>query len=317
MSTFSFRLRFILAPYDAIGLTEASVALAPAGAGVAFRLKAHQRDNAIKDARDLVVTGESWDSEQDAREVGMRVKNSMMLALSTLRTGADFGDRRRGSFFYPAGLKMLERQTGERVLNDVHGLMTFTSHPPPRFAPMSASIERTIQPDRFLAAFERAYQTEYTPTEAESLAFELYNASFFERTPRTRFLTLVIAVEALLQPKERGPKAMAHVRYLIEQTQDSDALTDTEKASLTGSLSWLLHESISQTGRNLAAERLGERTYMELPAPAFFSHCYELRGDIVHPSGVKRDERIIDSTAATLQTFVADLLAGFRIGLDT
>jgi hypothetical protein len=125
-----------------------------------------------------------------------------------------------------------------------------------------------------------------------------------------------MAIEALLKPGDRRPEAREHVETLLAHTRDSEVLTPQEKSSMLGSLRWLLQESISLTGRQLALARLGERKYMNLPPGRFFGHCYDLRSQLVHGMGVRGDEAIVGTTAASLEVFVADLLAGFRIGFD-
>jgi hypothetical protein len=173
-----------------------------------------------------------------------------------------------------------------------------------------------MQPDRFLRLFRRAYDLSWAPSERESLAFELYNESFFEKSPRARFLALVIAVEALLDPKPRGSTAAEHVQQLIDMTNASENLTESERNSIVSSLRSLRNESIAHAGRTMAQSRLAPREYMGMSAQNFFRHCYALRSKMVHGAGVRDDEPVIGSTAASLQTFVADVLAGALVGFD-
>jgi hypothetical protein len=63
---------------------------------------------------------------------------------------------------------------------------------------------------------------------------------------------LMMASETLLVPADRHTEVRAHVSELIEQTETSN-LPASEKASVIGSLRWLLQESISQAGRKLAS----------------------------------------------------------------
>ena len=119
-------------------------------------------------------------------------------------------------------------------------------------------------------------------TNRERLSLDLYNASFFEISPHARFLTLVMAVEALLEPEPRPDPVRAHVEELIRLTEMSGALPQNQKESLCGSLRWLLNESIGQAGRRLAREHLGAKTYGGLSGPQLFTHVYTLRSNLVH-----------------------------------
>jgi hypothetical protein len=64
-----------------------------------------------------------------------------------------------------------------------------------------------------------------------------------------------------------------------------------------------------QAGRRLA-ESLGDRRYAEEEPRRFFTRCYDLRSKLV-PGYHPRPERgEVDALAATLESFVSDLLAG-------
>jgi hypothetical protein len=143
----------------------------------------------------------------------------------------------------------------------------------------------------------------------ERVSFDLYNAAHFEKSERARFLTLVIAVEALLEPESRSLVAREHVTELIQITKNSQSLSNTERNSLIGSLNWLRNESIRGTARKLVEKRLGKREYMDLPAPMFFLKCYDLRSKIVHNGYWKGQPQSIGKYVAILETFVADLLS--------
>jgi hypothetical protein len=232
-----------------------------------------------------------------------------MLSLVRLRIGADFGIRTPKSAFTQAGLAMLEQQSNRRTLNDFHGLMVYEREPVPLFVSASADMVRGVQQEKFEEVFRYALLNSRQLTDRERVSIECFNASFFQNTVDTRFLLLMIAIEALLEPTERQEKAHKHVEQLIDLTRKSTLLTKDEKNSLLGSLKWLFRESIGKTGRDLA-KRLGNRTYSGRSPSSFFNYCYSLRSNLVHgnmpfPS---RDE--VSSVAATLEVFVSDLLSG-------
>ena len=117
---------------------------------------------------------------------------------------------------------------------------------------------------------------------------------------------LMMAVETLLVPTDRPSEVQAHVRALIEQTEAAE-LPTSEKASLLGSLRWLLHESISQAGRKLASSLEG-RTYMDLPPSKFFNRCYELRSRLVHGAMPRPSFEEVNTVTGPLEQFVGHLL---------
>jgi len=139
------------------------------------------------------------------------------------------------------------------------------------------------------------------------LALELYSASFFEPTVRARFLTLMMAIETLIKPKKRIGKGKEFVEYLIGQAKQSN-LINSERQSLLGSLQWLLKESISKTGRDLADKYIGEQKYLNKPPKHFFAYCYSIRSELVHQGYAKDESLNFGTLVGELQRFVADLL---------
>jgi hypothetical protein len=208
-------------------------------------------------------------------------------------------------------LAMLEQKLGQRVLNDVHRLMVFESEPPPLFAKLGPpSLIRGIPRERFEKVFLYAIAHPSEISNRERLSLDLFNSSFFQRSAGARFLSLVMAVEALLRPCARSRAATEHVEHLTNLTRESESLLASERDSLLGSLRWLLQESINQTGRRLATERLGAHTYMDRDPVRFFSYVYNLRSQLVHGSTSYPSHDVISSVVAALEGYVSDMLSG-------
>lgn len=310
MPNFSFRVRFLRSPTDTINI-DASRWEWPIGEDIpSLILCSYQQNETIKDSKTLIFKSEGWPSQEAAAQAAGKYVPALMFTLARLRVGADFGNRAPSSAFTSAGLSMLEQQQGFRILNDVHGLMLYESDPQPRFVKSRVDILRGVKQGHFEQVFSRAVERDGQPTERERLALDLFNASFFQRSADSRFLVLVMAIEALLDPPLRSQKALAHVESMITATQDSKSLTADEKQSFLGSLRWLRYESISQTGQRLASGCLGERKYMDKKAPAFFSYCYGLRSRLVHGEHPIPTQQEVGSVVAQLEVFVSDLLSG-------
>lgn len=139
------------------------------------------------------------------------------------------------------------------------------------------------------------------------LALALFNASFFQRSADSRFVLLVMAVEALIDPAPRSAEARAYVDGLITQTRSS-SLSEAEKQSIIGALRCLRNESINSAGRRLASARLPSKFYQDKLPPDFFSHCYQLRSNLVHGNLPFPTFEEVGAAAATLEVFVSDLL---------
>lgn len=205
---------------------------------------------------------------------------------------------------------MLEQETGRRVLNDTHGLMVYETEPKAMFAGAgNPDFIRGVPEDRFTRVVRAAFTDPEPLTPEERLAADLFGVSFFQDNADSRFLLLMIAYEALLDPPQRPQEAVQLVDSFIATARES-LLEDSDKASLIGSLEWLRNESINRTGRRLAQQRLGDRMYADSEPADFFSHCYGLRSKLVHGSQPAPTRNEIGSAAAALEIMVGDLLAG-------
>jgi hypothetical protein len=267
------------------------------------------QDQPIKEASALALCGKRACSAEDATHLGERWRDALETAIARLGVGADFGDLGPRSYLSEAGMRLLEHQFGvPRVLNDEPGLSVFTLHPPPTFVSGSAAGTKSPDETETKAAITLAFASGPHHTPAQRLAFDLYSASFFQPAADARLLMLMMAIETMLDPQDRDEATSAHVREVISLTQEAD-LPDSQKHSLLGSLQWMLQESISQSGRRLAASLTG-RTYMNQTPQKFFTTCYDLRSRLVHGATARPDFDRVNSAAGQLKLFVGHLLSG-------
>lgn len=305
MEEYGFRIRFRLP--DSVRLGTEEVTTWTLASGVWMRsLTQHQP---IKDASALAVRGEGAGSAEEATRLGERWRDALETAFARLGVGADFGERGPRSYLTQAGARLLEHQYGvPRVLNDEPGLSVFTSDPPPRFVETSGAVMKSVNEAKTKAAITVAFASGPHHTPAQRLAFDLYSASFFQPAADARLLMLMMAIETMLDLQDRDEATSAHVHELISLTAAA-ALPDSQKRSLLGSLKWMLQESVSQSGRRLAASLKG-RTYMNQPPQKFFKTCYDLRSRLVHGTRPRPDFERVNIAAAHLEVFVGHLLSG-------
>lgn len=270
----------------------------------------------LRDTEWLSVRGESYETREQAQEAAAIWGTRLRLAFSLLRMGADFGLRAPRGGLTEAGLKMVEESSGRRALNDVHGVTVFECDPPPVFASVSAEGKVGKPVQRFLGLLSAAAETDPTMSAKEELAFDLYSASFFERSADARFLMLMMALETLIEQEPRGETVAAHVARLVVATKEADDIPQTERESLIGSLRGLEQESVGQAGRRLA-ESLGEREYMGEAPRSFFNRCYELRSALVHGHYPRPEAGEVGTRAANLEGFVGDLLGAALLDVAT
>lgn len=271
---------------------------------------------ALQHAELLALRGERYATEVDARHEGERWASRLRVGFARLGIGADFGERSHRGMVMRAGLQMMERMTGERVLADAPGVLVFECDPPPRWAsvgPISPQVGKPVE--RVLRVLRAAAERDLAFNERETLAFDLYSASFSETHSEPRFLLLMMAVETLVEQQERGEAVANHVNDLIDQTRNAQ-LPAPEIDSLVGSLDALKKESVGRAGRRLAAS-VGDRRYMDGQETALecFTRCYEMRSQLVHGHFPRPEIGDVSVRAAALERFVGDLLGAALLDL--
>lgn len=267
-------------------------------------------DERLCDATSLVIRGEGYATEGEAAREGERWRDVISRAFARVHLAADFGDRNPVNMLTKAGEEWFSEIFGHPVLGHVPGVTVFEDQPGLRFvsAPRIDVCKRPSE-ERNRLVLTQAAQINDPLSGPERLAFDLYSGSFFQPSADSRLLMLTMAIETLLDPQPRSDAAKAHVTAMIAATEANADLTRSERASLRGSLKWLLDESIGQAGRRLA-RTLEPRTYLGKAPAAFFTRCYDMRSALTHGNVQRPHQREVAALAASLELFVADLLAG-------
>lgn len=306
--SFCFRLRFKLGDTVEIKTTSSQLVLSKDPSELVI-LKPRAQELTLSDARQLILSGERYGSEEEASEAAVRWRAHLQAALARCNVGADFGERAPQGAFTQHGLAMVAGESGSRVLNDVHGTSVFACEPQPVFASMGPFRAKVGKPaERLSEAIRSARQRGVALSDREQLAYDLYSASFFQSSADARFVLLMMALETLLDPQDRSPEVLAHVDTLLAATRRS-GLPDNEVNSIVGSLTYMRKESIGQAGRRLV-QALGERRYMDERPTQFFTRCYAMRSQLVHGHYPLPTRTEVDRRAASLELFVSHLLSG-------
>ena len=309
--SYTFRIRFNRATATTI-LTDAPEVQLPAPeTGISLTLRTTS-GKSLKDDEGWALVGEGYRSDRDAWEAGSRIQDILVLALAKLRIGANFGNRApiHGQYiktqFTPEGLQSTQHLLkDERHLNDDPGLSVYLSVPRPKFISYTPLVLIAKELDNLKNTFVSVLTRGRPPTPRERVALELFFASFFQSSADVRFLLLVMAVEALIEPRPKSTEAVAYIDDFITEIKYSEII-ESEKSSLIGSLKYIRDELINQAGKRLAERILGDALYDGRCAPVFFSHCYDLRSKLVHGKTPSLEE--ISRMGAHLEVFVSDLL---------
>ena len=317
MGDFTFRYRLKLAPRSSIDGEAHRVILLQRSDGRTVELASPDAETPLSKARELVLRASGWQTSEEAERHGSDHRDALTLALMRHRIGTYPVAVAPKGRFYPVALRAMEGKMGVPVVNDSYELMVFETEPAPRFAFVGpATVIMSIDTIRLGATFGALSAYSLVLSDRERLAIDLFNTSFLEMSSVTRLLTLVMAVEALLELRPRSANAIALVERLISDVDGSEDISLGEKDGLRGSLQYLRRESISSAGRALARSRLGDRRYCDLTPDEFFRACYEMRSRLVHGSEPSPDYADVGRLAATLEVFVSDLITEPFIPLE-
>jgi len=261
----------------------------------------------IKDRNQVAVLGRPYTSKDQARAAAEKSKRALLYWAIEQHLGIDFGDGKQRSMATKAYLGMLEKQNGHPFRNDIHGIDVYEHVEKLKFVSVSGKAMVGKNPPRLIDTFQREYLSSRRLTEKEVLASEIYASSFFDVSARSRFITLVTAVEALLKPLKRPDEVEALVKELKATTEKSKIDKPTRE-SIIGSLDRLRHQSIGQAGRMLTRRLIPNELFNEYKSVDFFTRSYDLRSKILHRGTIEDDLVDIWHLANVMESFVARLL---------
>ena len=302
-----FRLRFSFPEAYRIDSDAEEIELLVLPHGERIRLRSHAPETPIKDDPSPHVLGGSFPSEDEARAAAEKSKRALLYWAIEQRLGIDFGARKQRSMATNKYLAMLEKEHGCPCRNDIHGIDVYEHIGKLKFVRTEAQATVGKFPPRLIGTFQREYMNSRQLTEKQLLASEIYASSFFDVSSRSRFITLVTAVEALLEPLVRSNEVQSLVAELEATTQRS-IIDKPTKESIIGSLQWVKYQSIRQAGRMLADRLISKEVFDGQSSADFFTRCYDFRSQILH-SGAIMDESVDTLYLANVvEEFVARLL---------
>lgn len=307
MPLYDFRLRFNFPEAYRIGSDVEEIELLVLPLGERIRMRSGAIGTPIKDCAQVAVLGGPFASEDQARDAAEKAKRALLYWAIEQRLGIDFGDGKQRSGATKAGLAMLQKQHGCPVRNDIHGIDVYEHVEKLRF--VNVYVEATVgkHPPKLIDTFRREYLHTRHLTEKQMLASEIYASSFFDVSSRSRFITLVTAVEALLEPLKRSDEVEALVEEFKAKTRQS-TIDQSTRDSIIGSLERLRHQSISQAGRSLADRLVRNELFDEQSSADFFTRCYDWRSQILHTGTIAGESVDMRHLANVMEDFVSRLL---------
>lgn len=302
MSIHKFRIRFELSPDDRLHLEGERLEFdlgAPIGQ-VEFIGRSDEKS--VSTATELIVRSRSgYASSEVARAYGEIVARALFMGAVRERLGIDLGKEGPKGFLTAYGKQLLAQQMGfdGNLVDDQPGLLCYEDSGNTRFAkfgPARAIVGRPLT--RFLNGVRDSLADAQHLSSKSLLGLELYNASKFEHSLRTRFLSLITVVEVLAERPIRQNVALALVQQFAD-TVRSAALATNERDQLLRAARDLELESIGGACRGLVAEHVGSAESKE------FRDWYNARSSLVHTGATTLD---LPSVLDRVDKVVAQLL---------
>ena len=262
----------------------------------------------LSESSEIYIHSDGYNSEVEARLEGEKVKKSILIACSMRRIFVDVGKDRATSMLGEKVKQKIWNEHQIQIIDEVHGLDVYDARKQTSVIKGSSpSIILENSATDLIKDIQSLFSTSVRLNDKDLLAFELYGASGFEKSSRSKFLTLMLAIESMMEQKKRSPKIVRAIKDLIKSLNAMD-LNGDEIESIKGSIGDLENESISKSGENLARSFLGSKKYNEVEAPKFFRYCYKIRSNLVHHGEPKIPDHEFSGLVATLEIFVHDIL---------
>jgi len=307
MCNYYFRLRFNFLDGDSIASDKEKLSIISTDEGFSVRLISGEKGKPIQDKSTGALIGGPYPTKEDAETGGNSAKRALLVWAVSNQFGINFGDGKVRSLVTEEGLNYFSALHGVPCRNDIHGIDIYKHEENLQFIKFEATASVAKGEDNFVSFILNEFNNQKPLSEKQVISAELYCSSFFDVSFRSRVVTLINSIEAMLEPEDRDKDAIDLVCSMIQLVKSS-VLEKSVKASMQGSIQWLKKDSISQSGRKLCGSLLPENEYMGMSSTKFFTYCYGVRSNIVHSGGNSTQEIDLLDLSNTMQLFVKDLI---------
>lgn len=269
------RIRFDLEPSWSTDLSlHEVVSLKDVEIGVLWELRLLEDS---RERRAVVLESSAVGDQSAARRAAARMLSAVMATSIERGFGVSLSDRRPPALFFKSGLEMFGLK-GAQNLPDALGVMFFETPPPTVFLTPPRFVGSVRTPVSLLVEhLESSFKIagELGVEETIQTAYELFSSSRFENSSRSRFLLLVMAIEAMTEPQERPADESAFIESTLKELARSSLSTE-KKGMLRNAIGNLKKQSIGSAARNQIAREVSQEKGSE------FRHVYALRSRLVH-----------------------------------
>jgi len=249
-----------------------------------------------------------FEGKREARAAAELARDAILLWATAHGIGVDTGDGHVRSALTDKGKELIEAQFGKPVRDDIQGIDVYADEDREMlFVRLNAEAQLAKNPDTFVEQVAMAVSGQWKATDKQSIAMELLSSSYFDSVFRSRFITLVTAVEALVKQNKRE----GSIQLLLDDACKAVSnlhISNSEKSSLKSGLQRLREESIGRSAAKLITHLLPSKMYGKLAAHKFFRKCYNIRSETVHEGRPHDTDVDFLPLGNELQVLVRDLI---------
>lgn len=193
-------------------------------------LQARDNDVLIRDSDWLVVNARGFACEDDAKQFGSSLIDSLHLSAAVCRLGLDPGQNLPTAQWSEEFRQLMARETGCDIRDDTHGLDVFADEPNVKFVNMHLTAAVYTDPTSFLSFVSEFYDMANAMTKESRDVLLLLNFALMRPDPIAQIVFCISAVEMLGQSEDWSvnQKEMLNRLVAAAKTLEGDCVERAE-----------------------------------------------------------------------------------------
>lgn len=228
-----------------------------------------------------------FSSPEEAREAGEKLRGALRLTNAVLGLGLHvpaLTQEVRRAQLAPHVKEKIAREHGASIVDCVFGLNILQEGDEFELAVQGDMSARPKHSDYVLDAACQLWGLDDNLDEPSKLGCELLNAASRDPSPRSAFLVSFLALDLLLERRERPDEAQEVLKSL-QQVVDASSLTPADKNRLRSFLGgWRRTSLEAEINRHVSAGKNAAIKVQNELLGDFLMNCLKLRHRLAHPS---------------------------------
>lgn len=262
----------------------------------------------FEDSGHCTISGGPYSSREATLNAALRAKEALLIWAVREEIGIDFS-----IFGFSDDTSRKDSSGLQEILNvdeltmasgiEIMAASTFTLGVLINVIP---NADRT--PEAFAEEFRVHHSASLRLTPKQIIAIQLYNSTAFNVADESRFISMISAVEALIDSTVLEPPDIVMGLNELAKGIETLAVTKATKERLSQKLEKAKELSIAKGGKHLVSSLLPDQTYEGKSASKTFERLYSVRSKLVHDGHTGLSKKEFQGLEKLCRTFVSDLL---------